>query len=206
MDGIWVSQRRTGYIAGLGAKYLGADFGDVAIVGPGAIAAFALDALAAQGLLRGRLRVCGRRPESTRDFCAETRTRLGVAAEPHTDPRAAVAGARLVVTATSHEGPPFLERDWIADGALVIMIDRLRLITPGLLARADRIVTNSRDSLAKWGLPQGDARIRSFPECVAAGETMPTGPSAIVLYDAGGLAVADLAFAGLLWKRLRRTR
>ena len=203
MDGIWVSHRRTGYIAGLGAKYLAGAFDDVAVIGPGAIAAFALDALAAQGMLRGRLRVCGRRAESAQSFCAETQARLGVEAVPYTDPRAAIAGVRLVVTSTSHAGPPFLERDWIADGALVVMIDRLRLITPGLLARADRIVTNSRDSLAKWGVQAGEGRVASFPELLAAREKVPTEPSEIVLYDAGGLAVADLAFAGLLWRRLQ---
>jgi len=201
MDGIWVSHRRTGYIAGLGAKYLAGAPGDVALIGPGAIAAFALDALAALGLLRRTLRVAGRRAESTAAFCAETKTRLGVAAVPLTDPRAAVAGARLVITSTSHEGSPFLEREWIADGTLVIMIDRLRLITPGLLARADRIVTNSRASLKSWGLdPARD--VASFPELVAGGVARPAGFGEIVLYDAGGLAVADLAYAARLWRRL----
>jgi ornithine cyclodeaminase/alanine dehydrogenase-like protein (mu-crystallin family) len=107
-----------------------------------------------------------------------------------------------VITSTSHEGSPFLEREWIADGALVIMIDRLRLITPGLRARADRIVTNSRDSLKSWGLdPARD--VASFPELVAGGVARPARSGEIVLFDAGGLAVADLAYAARLWQRLK---
>jgi alanine dehydrogenase len=203
MDGLWVSHRRTGYIAGLGAKYLAGEVDDVALIGPGAIAADALDAFAALGLLRSRVRVCGRRAESARAFAAETRRRLGVETEPMTDPRAAVAGVRLVVTATSHAGPPFLERDWIAEGAILILIDRLRVITPGLLARADRIVANSRESLAKWGVDPAAGRVESFPAMVAAGCARPAGAREVVLYDAGGLAVADLALAALLWERLR---
>ncbi|MCW5770300.1 MAG: ornithine cyclodeaminase family protein [Rhodospirillaceae bacterium] len=202
MDGIWVSHRRTGYIAGLGAKYLAGPPAGVALIGPGAIAAFALDALASLGLLSAGLRICGRREAAVRAFCAETSARLGVAADYAPDPRAAVAGARLVITATSHEGAPFLERDWIAPGTLVIMIDRLRLITPGLLERADRIVTNSRESLVKWGVAADDRRVAGFPELVAAGKRAATASDEIVLYDAGGLAVADLAYAALLWRRL----
>jgi ornithine cyclodeaminase/alanine dehydrogenase-like protein (mu-crystallin family) len=55
MDGIWVSRRRAGYVAGLGVKYLAGDFHDVAVIGPGSIAAFAVDAIAALGLLHGKL-------------------------------------------------------------------------------------------------------------------------------------------------------
>jgi alanine dehydrogenase len=200
MDGIWVSHRRTGYIAGLGAKYLAGPPGDVALIGPGAIAQFALDALAVLGHISGQVRVCGRREGSAKYFANEVRARLGIDAVPLTDPRAAVAGTRLVVTSTSHAGAPFLEPGWIAEGALVVMIDRLRLITPALLARADRLVTNSRESLAIWGV--AEAKVESFPALVAAGRTQPARFSEIVLYDAGGLAVADLAYAALLWQRL----
>jgi ornithine cyclodeaminase len=200
MDGLWVSHRRTGYVAGLGAKYLAGPVGDIALIGPGAIAPFALDALAALGLAGGEIRVCGRRDESTRAFCAAMTERLGVQAVPHRDPRAAIAGARLVITSTSHHGPPFLEPDWLSAGTLVVMIDRLRLITPALLARADRIVTNSRESLARWGVAD-EPRVESFPAIVAAGRAAPVSAREIVLYDAGGLAVADLAYAVALWRR-----
>src|SRR5262249_34447605 len=57
MDGIWVSRRRAGYVAGLGVKYLAGDFHDVAVIVPGSIAAFAVDAIVALGLLHGDLRV-----------------------------------------------------------------------------------------------------------------------------------------------------
>src|SRR4051812_17512331 len=70
MDGIWVSHRRTGYIAGLGVKYLAGDFHDVAVIGPGAIAEFAVDAIHALAPIRGELRVCARRLESAERFCA----------------------------------------------------------------------------------------------------------------------------------------
>jgi ornithine cyclodeaminase/alanine dehydrogenase-like protein (mu-crystallin family) len=200
MDGLWVSHRRTGYIAGLGAKYLAGPPGDVALIGPGAISDFALDALAALGRLGSRVRICGRREDSTRAFCAAARARLGVEALAFTDARAAIAGANIIVTATSHAGAPFLERAWVAEGALIVMIDRLRLITPALLARADRLVTNSRESLASWGVKERN--VESFPELVAGGRARPVGSGEIALYDAGGLAVADLAYAALLWQRL----
>jgi ornithine cyclodeaminase/alanine dehydrogenase-like protein (mu-crystallin family) len=203
MDGIWVGQRRAGYLAALGVKYLGGDFQDIAVIGPGAIAAFAVDAIAALGLLRGELRVCGRHPESAKSFCAQARARLGARGTPVTDARAAVAGARLILTSTSHEGAPFLEREWIADGALVVMIDRLRVVTRGLLARAARIVTNSRESLASWGLQDASCVKATLPEIIAEGKRQPVCSDEVVLYDAGGLAVADLAFAGLLWRRLQ---
>ena len=204
MDGIWIGQRRAGYIAALGVKYLAGDFHDIAVIGPGAIAAFAIDAVAALGLLRGGLRVCGRRQQSADRFCADMLSRHGIRARPYTDPQAAVRGARLVLTSTSHSGSAFLEPEWLMPGTLVIMIDRLRVVTRALLARAERIVTNSRESLASWGLEDGSRMGATLPEIIAAGRRQPVSPDEIVLYDAGGLAVADLAFAALLWRRLQQ--
>ncbi len=206
MDGIWVSHRRTGYVAALGAKYLAGEFDSVALIGPGAIAAFAIEALSALGLLAAELRVCGRRRNATDAFCAKVGAKFGVRATGFTDPREALAGAKLIVTATSHEGVPFIERAWIAEGALLVLIDRLRLLKPALVDGAGRIVTNSRDSLARWGVDVGAERIESFPELVAAGRRAPVAADAIALYDAGGLAVADLAFADLLWSRVSAQR
>jgi ornithine cyclodeaminase/alanine dehydrogenase-like protein (mu-crystallin family) len=82
------------------------------------------------------------------------------------------------------------------------MIDRLRVVTRDLLAGASRIVTNSRDSLADWGLQDQARACETLPEIVAAGHHQPVGVDEITLYDAGGLAVADLALAALVWRRL----
>ena len=82
------------------------------------------------------------------------------------------------------------------------MIDRLRVVTRDLLAGASFIVTNSRDSLASWDLHDEARACETFPEIVAAGRHRPVGADEITLYDAGGLAVADLALAALVWRRL----
>jgi ornithine cyclodeaminase/alanine dehydrogenase-like protein (mu-crystallin family) len=206
MDGIWIGRRRAGYIAALGVKHLAGEFHDVAVIGPGAIAAFAIDAIAALGLLQGGLRVCGRRQESAERFCAGALSRRGIRATPYTDAQAAVRGTRLILTSTSHSGSAFLEPDWLIPGTLVVMIDRLRVVTRSLLARAGRFVTNSRDSLASWGLEDDDRVRATLPEIIAAGNRQPVGADEIILYDAGGLAVADLAFAALLWRRLQSSR
>ena len=116
--------------------------------GAGAIAVFAVDALAALGRFGGELRVSTRSVEGAAQFCAKMSARHGLRARPVVDPRTAVRGARLIVTSTTHDGSPFIERDWLETGTLVVMIDRLRVVTPGLLARSDRIVTTSRESLA----------------------------------------------------------
>jgi len=205
MDGIWISHRRTGYVAALAAKYLAGAAGDVALIGAGAIAMFAVEALAALGLLRGELRVASRTPEGAARFCAEAAARLGVRARAVAEARAAVEGARLVVTATSHEGPPFLERAWLADGALVVLIDRLRVVTPDVLASAARIVTTSRDSLAGWGF-SAEHRVQLLQEIIAGGRPSPVAPGTVTLCDAAGVAVADLAFAALVWRELQAAR
>ena len=201
MDGLWVSHRRTGYVAALAVKYLAGGFGDVALIGAGAIAVFATEALAAIGRICGELRVCARTPAGARRFCADAVARLGIKARPVMEPREAVRGVRLVVTSTTHAGPPFIERDWLDNGTLVVMIDRLRVVTPGLLAQADRIVPNSRESLAGWGFEDHGQVRQTLPEIIAAGQPLPVAAGEIVLCDAGGLAVADLAYAALLWQR-----
>jgi len=204
MDGIWVSHRRTGYVAGLAAKYLAGEATDVALIGAGAIAVFAVDALAVLGRLRGELRVSTRSVETAARFCAETSARLGLRARPVDDPRAAVRGARLVVTSTTHDGPPFIERDWLEAGTLVVMIDRLRVVRRDLLAKADRVVTTSRESLARWGFDDRDRVGPTLPEIIAAGRPQPVAPDQVALCDVGGIAAADLAFAALLWSRARK--
>jgi ornithine cyclodeaminase/alanine dehydrogenase-like protein (mu-crystallin family) len=202
MDGIWVSHRRTGYVAGIAAKYLAGDSGDVALIGAGAIAVFAIDSLAAVGRLGGELRVSTRSAATAAQFCANAFTRLGLRARPVLDPRKAMRGARLVVTSTTHDGPPFIERDWLDPGTLVVMIDRLRVVTPELLAQADRVVTTNKESLARWGFKEGGRVIATLPEIVAAGRPQPVAPDHVTLCDVGGIATADLAFAALLWRRL----
>jgi ornithine cyclodeaminase len=202
MDGIWISHRRSGYIAALGVKYLAGDYHDVALIGPGAIAGFVVEAIQALAPIPGRLHVCTRRQDSAERFCETVASQHGIRAVAHGDPRAAVASARLVLTATTHAGPPFLAPEWLAEGTLVIMIDRLRVVTTELLARAGRIVTNSRESLASWGLEERSRECETLPEIIAAGERRPVRADDITLYDAGGLAVADLALAALMWRRL----
>jgi alanine dehydrogenase len=203
MDGIWVSHRRTGYVAGLAIKYLAGPFDNVALIGAGAIAAFAVDALVALGRPRGELRVCTRSAASAQRFCDETTSRFGLRARPFLDPRAALQGAQLAVTSTTHDGPPFIERDWLEPGTLVVMIDRLRVVTRELLTQADRVVTTSRESLARWGFDGRERTVQTLPDIVASGETQPVAPDQVALCDAGGLAIADLAFAQVVWQRLK---
>lgn len=202
MDGIWVSHRRTGYVAGLATKYLAGHFADVALIGAGAIAVFVVDALAALGPVIRELRVSTRSTATAAQFCSTTSARLGLRATPVPDPRAAVLGARLVVTATTHDGLPFIARDWLDPGTLVIMIDRLRVVTPGLLAQADRVVTTSKESLARWGFMESNAIGATLPEIIAAGTRQPVAPDQVTLCDVAGIATADLAFATLLWRIL----
>jgi ornithine cyclodeaminase/alanine dehydrogenase-like protein (mu-crystallin family) len=202
MDGIWVSHRRTGFVAGLAVKYLAGSFTDAALIGAGAIAPFAIEALLSLGPFAGELRVCTRTPASAERFCAGMVSRHGIRARPVADSREAVRGARLVITSTTHAGAPFLERDWLAGGALVVMIDRLRVVTADLLTRAERIVTTSRESLASRGFAAPE-RVETLPEIIAAGACQPVTADAVTLCDAGGIAVADLALAALLWRRLQ---
>jgi ornithine cyclodeaminase/alanine dehydrogenase-like protein (mu-crystallin family) len=200
MDGIWIGHRRTAYVAALAVQSLSSDVDDVALIGPGAIAAHAIEAIAACRPFRGELRVCGRSPARAEAFCAEATARLGIRARPVADPRAATHGARLVLTSTNHEGAPFLDEGWLTGGTLMVMIDRLRVVTPRLLARADRIVTTSRESLKGWGFDRLGVEPELLGDIVAAGEPRPVAPNEIVLCDAGGLAIADLALASLLWR------
>jgi len=204
MDGLWVSHRRTGYVTGLAAKYLAGKAGDVALIGAGAIAVFAIEALAALGRIDGELRVASRSSAAAVQFCVNTSTRLGLSARPVADARTAVRGASLVVTSTTHDGPPFIERNWLEPGTLVIMIDRLRVVTPGLLAEADRIVTTSREALARWGFNDSKRTGSTLPEIIAAGRPQPISSDQVALCDVAGIAAADLAFAALLWRRLQK--
>lgn len=204
MDGIWVSHRRTGYVAGLAVKYLAGKAENVALIGAGAIAVFVVDALAVLGRVAGELRVSTRTAATAARFCAKTSVRHGLRARPVPDARAAVRGAQLVLTSTTHDGRPFIEHDWLEPGTLVVMIDRLRVVTPGLLQAADRIVTTSRESLARWGFVETGRIGPTLPEIIGSGRPHPVARNHVTLCDLGGIAAADLALAALLWQRVQK--
>jgi ornithine cyclodeaminase/alanine dehydrogenase-like protein (mu-crystallin family) len=125
----------------------------------------------------------------------------------------AVRGADVVVVATSSVTPA-IESEWVSNGAHVIAIGACRPtqreLDPALVARAALTVDSRAAALQESGdVVQGIAEGRfgrehirgELGEIVSGGCVGRVSASEVTLFKSLGLAVEDLAAAGLAWRR-----
>lgn len=122
------------------------------VLGSGAEARAHVRAIAAVRPLQ-RIRVYSPTAANRERFALETAADLGVACEAAQTPRAALAGADIVVgAARSHDESPILHADMLADGMLVVSVGstlpQQREIDTSVVARCDLIVSDVPSELA----------------------------------------------------------
>jgi ornithine cyclodeaminase/alanine dehydrogenase-like protein (mu-crystallin family) len=213
LDGRYITEVRTAAASAVSVRYLARqDAGVLAILGSGVQAASHLAAI---------------RP--LRDFrevraWSPTRANLDRIAAAHPgvsaaeSPEDALRGAGVVVVATSSVTPAICS-NWVDDGAHVIAIGACRPsqqeLDPELVARARLVVDSRAAALQESGdIVRPIAEGRFGPEHVAAelGEIVRgrkagrTRPGEVTLYKSLGLAVEDVAAAGLAYRRAMERR
>ena len=204
MDGDWITGRRTAGLSATAACHLARrDSETLALIGCGVQAHCHLQAFAELFPLRW-VRALGR-GAANRDRLLEAARALGLEAAPAADAGAALAGADLVVSSIPHTGlaAPFLDADLLAPGSFVAMTDLARPWHAAGLARLDRIVIDDADQERAMA----DAMIA--PELIA-GDLAALASGALpgrqhererTAFAFRGLALADLALAGLCYRR-----
>jgi ornithine cyclodeaminase len=145
-------------------------------------------------------------------YAEEMSRQAGVRVEAATSAEEAVRGASLIVLATGSDRP-VIEDEWVADGAHVVSVGACRPdqreIPPGLVARARLIVDSRAAALVESGdVVQGIAEGR-FDASHVSGELGEvargtvrgrTRDAEITIFKSLGLAVEDVAAAGLVYR------
>lgn len=163
------------------------------------------------------VRVLARDPDRTRTFVGQLAAELDRPVSAGFDPRAAVAGADIVVTATTAHAPLF-DHDWLEPGthinAVGACVAAHRELDAATVAAA-RFITDRRDSaLAEAGdFVMAAAELGLTPDHIAAelGDVL-IGRAAgrqsseqLTIFKSLGLAAEDLAAAGFIHERGART-
>jgi alanine dehydrogenase len=212
-----LGQIRTGAASGLATDLLARpDARTLGIIGSGFQARTQVEAMLAVRGFR-RVRVWSRSEEKRRALAAETAERFGVPADAASSAEEAVREAEVVVTATS-AAEPVLAAEWIAPGTHINAMGSnqatRRELPAELVRRCGLIVV---DSIEQSRMEAGDLlpvlteedwkRVMELKDLVdQAGladreKRWPTPQGAITLFKSNGLALEDVAAAGLVYER-----
>src|ERR1022692_3529133 len=215
-----VTEIRTAAVSAVATSLLARPDADVlAIIGTGVQATAHLRAIAATRPLT-EIRVAGRTPAKAAAFAAAETTADGQAAAPVIacdSVRDAVAGAAIVVTATS-SAAPVLQSDWLTPGAHInavgACLPHAREIDPQTMAAAALFADSRESVLAESGDyliaaaegAVGPDHIRAEIGDLLAGLTPADGrtPDEITIFESLGLAAEDLAAAAVTYQAARK--
>lgn len=208
MDGRYITEVRTAAVSAVSARHLARqDAKSLGILGSGVQAASHLAALRCVRQFR-EVRVWSPTRANLERFAAQ---HPGVC--PAASAEEVVSGADVVVVATS-SAAPVIQSEWVADGAHVIAIGASRPwqqeLDPALVARA-RLVVDSRAAALvesgdivrpiRDGLFGEDHVAAELGEVIAGRKAGRRQAGEVTLFKSLGLAVEDIAAAGLAYRR-----
>ena len=186
---------------------------ELAIIGTGVQGRAHAHAIAATRDLTG-IRLAGRDLARTRTVAAELAGQLGLPVSAHDDAAAAVAGAGIVVTATT-AAEPVLRREWLAPGAHVNAVGAYtpttRELDTATMAEA-AVFADSRESVSSEAgdfliarREGADNPVRAeLGELLAGTATGRADDDELTVFESLGLAAEDLAAASFLYEKAAR--
>ena len=215
LDGDVVTALRTPAASALAIRALAApDASTAALIGSGRQAWTHLTMLADELPGLERLNVCSRRPEAAARLVERARA-IGVPAHVAATPAEAVAGGDVVVTVTSSSEPLF-PASAVSDRALLCAVgatkyDR-REIDAETVARCAVVVCDDAvgsrsesgdliDAVARGAFDW--ERAIELHDVLAGNVDVPRAGQAPVLFETQGVAIQDVAVAGLAYERHR---
>lgn len=213
----WLGTMRTGGTSALATNYLARrDASIVGLIGSGQLASIQLRGVCAVRPIT-TVNVFSRRLPECEQFCVQMARRLNIEVRAVANPREAVEDADIVITATTSPEPVF-PGDWLKPGCHINATGsnwaNRREIDLPTLQRSDLIVT---DSLEQAHIEAGDliipaseghfdwSRVSELADVVVGSAPRRQSVEEITLYEGLGIALEDLATAGLVY-RLARER
>lgn len=203
MDGRWITEIRTAAVSAVSVRHVArADSAVLAILGSGVQARSHVQAISQVRPFR-KIRAWSPTAEHLRRFAAECSIEASRSAEE------AVRGADVIVLATSSAAPT-IDSAWVSPGAHVVAIGACRPsqreIDPALVGRARVLVDSKEAALQESGdiIPFGADHVKAELGDIVAGRAAGrTSPDEITLFKSLGLAIEDVAAAGLVYRAAR---
>jgi ornithine cyclodeaminase/alanine dehydrogenase len=150
MDGVHITNLRTGAVAGICAKYLANPGSEiVAIIGAGQQGRTSLSAISRLFRLK-EARAYDLRPEISKGYAREMETATGVKVLPVSHPRDAVENADIVVTAT-HADEPAVLNEWLKQGVLSVSLGTYQEFDEESVLRADKVLVDNWEQCSHRG-------------------------------------------------------
>ncbi|OBQ70348.1 ornithine cyclodeaminase family protein [Mesorhizobium erdmanii] len=204
VDGNWVTEKRTAALSAVAARRMArSDASSIAFIGCGVQARGHLEAFADLFPLR-EIRAYGRGTANRDALCQMAQSR-GLEAIPCDTARAAIEGADIVVTTVTlvPKPAPFLDANWLKPGSFAVMTDQALPWLPETMPRFDRVIVDDLEQEKNMAKPMVDpAMVAGDLTGLVCGDFAGReGPSEATAFVFRGLAVGDLAVAGLVYLR-----
>jgi ornithine cyclodeaminase/alanine dehydrogenase-like protein (mu-crystallin family) len=213
MDGATITAMRTGAASGVATRLLArTDAATLAVIGTGAQAAWQVRAVLAARPIR-RVLVYSRDAARRATFASTMADEVGLPVEAAPDANAAVREADIVCCATTSSDPVF-DAGSVRPGTHLNGIGAFRLdmveLPPELFGRASLVAIDARQASLSEAGDVAEAIRRGIigeDDLVEIGSVAPTfrdgrDPTAITVFKSVGLAIQDVAAAGLVARRL----
>jgi ornithine cyclodeaminase/alanine dehydrogenase-like protein (mu-crystallin family) len=207
MDCTWITARRTGAATALSAKFLARpDSAVVGILGCGVQGRSNLEALEVLFRIK-KVYAYDIDPGRSAIYADEMREQLGLDVEPVSDPKQAVTGCDIVVTAGPILRKPHatIQRGWLQEGAFASLVDFDSYWHPAALHEVDKFCTDDIPQLHHYrdvGYFQDIPPIHAdLGELVVGRKPGRQKPGERTIACNLGLALDDLATAPLIYQR-----
>ena len=207
MDCTWITAIRTAAATALTAKYLALpDASTVAILGCGVQGRYNLETLDACFPLT-RVQAFDISQETSRRYGKEMGERFGLDIIMADDPRQAVEGVDIIVTAGPFlmDPKPVIPFDWIRPGALVCPLDLDSYVKPEVFDRSDFLCT---DDLNQFNHFKANGLFSACPEPIAELCDVVTGAvkgrendTQVITAINIGIALEDMAVAPMIYEK-----
>ncbi len=217
MDGRYITEARTAAVSAVSARFLAnADASTLALIGSGVQARSHLEALQHVRQIKD-IRVWSPRQQSRDQFVDEMTPGVPVPIRACATAEAAVAGADLIVLATSSK-TPVVEAHWVAGGAHVMCVGACRPdqreMAPALVKRGRLYVDSRAAALVESGdvvmnIAEGlfdKTHVRGEIGELVLGRVPGRGSeSEVTIFKSLGMAVEDVVAADLVFRRALET-
>lgn len=212
LDNGYLTDVRTAAAGAVAAKHLSREDSSVAaIFGAGMQARLQLEALTLVRPIR-EARLWARDVGKAKATASALAEKLGFPVEVATDPRAAVAGADVIITTTPSE-KPILKADWLQPGQHVTAMgsdaEHKNELDPQAIARATYVADSLKQTrrlgelhnAIAAGLVAPDAEFAELGKVIAGQRTGRTSAGEITVADLTGTGIQDTAIATLAFAR-----
>lgn len=208
IEGMWITNVRTGACAALAARHCGRPAPrSLGLVGCGGLAESSLRCISEIFPSLQEVFVASARPESRRSFCTDMASCGPWSLTPVDDVRDAVQGMDIVVTAVPKLSSHPVKADWWSPGTLMVPLDITGSWDDGIYAMADRLVCDHRENLERAlaryrpAIALDDSRLCRMQDVVAGRAAGRTSDHERTLAFMTGVGSIDVAVAQDIYRR-----